>query len=197
MVPVHVLWTMRRLRWFAAGGAVVAVAVTWWLLARDKPPMDEALLDSVRPVIHEQLPRSREVSGGGMLTGSRQDLHPRWFCAVNPIEIWRQGTDIRVGLITHCAEYGRDGDALVSGTGTSGAMAVTVTGDPGTYRLSRVEWASDGAAHVASIERMFTPAGAREAIQAERNGHAPDSTTLEAEARSHFGLPPTAPVLPG
>lgn len=181
----------------AGGGVVVAVAVTWWVLARDEPPMDEALLESVRPAIHEQLPRSREVSEGGMLTGSRQDLRPRWFCAEMPIEIWRQGSDIRVGLITHCAEYGRDGDALVNGTGISGAMAVTVTGEPGTYRLSRVEWARDGAAHAASIERMFTPAGAKEALQVERGGHGPDSATLEDEARRHFGLPPNASVLPG
>jgi hypothetical protein len=188
---------MGRFRRFAAGGAVVVVAVTWWWLARDEPPMDEALLESVRPAIHEQLPRSREVGRGGMLTGSRQDLRPRWFCAERAIEIWRQGTDIRVGLIAHCAEYGRNGDALVSGTGMSGAMAVTVVGEPGAYRLSTVEWARDGAAHVASIERIFTPAGARVALHAEQGGHAPDTATLEDEARRHFGLSPTARVLPG
>jgi hypothetical protein len=179
-----------------AGGAVVAGAVAWWLLARDEPPMDEALLDSVRPAIHEQLPRATEVSGGGMLTDARQDPPARWFCAEKPIEIRRQGTDIRVGMVAHCAEYGvRDG-ALVNGTGTSGAMVVTVTGEPDAYRLSTVEWARDGAAHAASIREMFTPAGAREALRIEQGGEAPGSATLEDEARRHFGLPPDAPVLP-
>lgn len=180
----------------AGGGLLIAGAVAWQALARDEPPMDGALLASVRPAIHEQLPRSPEVGGHGVLTGRHQELRPRWFCAEKPIEIRRLGNEIRVGLIARCAEYGLRGGALVTGTGSSGAMVVAVTGEPGEYRLSAVEWARDGAAHSASVRRMFTPAGTREALQAEQGGDGPGSSTMEDEARRHFRLPPDAPVLP-
>jgi hypothetical protein len=185
-------WLRRPVVWLVA--VVVAGGVTWWFLARAEPPMDDALLASVRPAIHEQLPHAREVSGGGMLTGGGRDPSARWFCAEEPIEIRRQDNAIRVGMIAHCAEYALRDGALVTGTGTSGAMVVTVTGAPGAYRLATVRWASDGAAHEASIRAMFTSAGAREALAAEGRGGPPDAADT---ARRHFGLPPNAPVLPG
>jgi hypothetical protein len=186
-------WLRRPWVRLAVVAVVVAAGLTTWWLSRDEPPMDEALLESVLPTINEQLPTTREVAYGGMLTGSDQPLPARWFCTTTPIEIQRQGTDIRVGLIANCGEYAHRDGALVSGSGSSGAMMVTVTGEPSAYRLAKVEWGRDGAAHEASIREMFTPAGAREALQAEQFGDTPDPTN---QARQHFGLPSNAPVLP-
>jgi hypothetical protein len=182
-------WLRRPVFRLVAVLAVVAGALGWWWLARDEPPMDEELLAAVRPVIDEQLPRAPEVAWGGMLTGAREGLPTRWFCATTPIEVRRQGKGVRVGMIAHCAEYGLRDGALVGGSGSSGAMAVTVTDN----RLTTVDWARDGAAHEPSIRTMFTPAGAKEALRAEQGGASPD---VADQARRHFGLPENAPVLP-
>jgi hypothetical protein len=186
-------WLRRPALWLVV---VVVGGVTCWSLGREQPPMDDALWSSVRPVIHEQLPLAPEVATTGILAATGHD-RARWFCAEKPIEIRREDDAIRVGMIAHCEEYGQRDGALLTGSGTRGAMVVTVTGEPGAYRLAAVRWASDGASHESSIREMFTPAGAREALAAEGGGGSPDSAGVADTARRHFGWQPEVPGLPG
>jgi hypothetical protein len=154
------------------------------------PVVDKDLERAVLPVIDSQL---RQGPWTGALAVMRPDTQPKWFCAEHVIEIRHEGSDLKVGLTALCLEYGRSGDTLLGGSGSSAPQLVTLTGRAGHYQVQGVEQAKDGSAFGASVKRTFSPAGYAE-FERQQKVSRPDEADLRIEAKRTFSLPPDAPV---
>lgn len=170
-------------------GVLAGLGVAGWLvLAREAPPdVDPAVAAAVLPVIDDELERG---PWAGMLSSTRPESRPRWFCAERVIEIRRTRDEVTVGLEASCDEFARDGDVLVEGSGERAPKLVVLR--DGSRRVIRVETAPDGDALAPWVRRHFSAAGA-----AELDRRNPIVDTNIAEARRTFGLPSDAPVRPG
>jgi hypothetical protein len=179
-----------------SAGAVVVLAgagVLGWLFLWRAPGahvVDKDLERAVLPVIDGRL---RQGPWKGMLATVRPDAQPKWFCAEHVIEMRHEGSELKVGLTAVCEEYGRSGDSLVMGSGSSQPYLVTLAGGAGHYQVQGVEQAKDGSGFGASVKRMFSPAGYVE-FQRRQNGSRQEEADLRIEAKATFGLPPDAPV---
>ncbi|ONI77264.1 hypothetical protein ALI144C_34950 [Actinosynnema sp. ALI-1.44] len=161
-------------------GTAVAVLL---LTSPARPELDEDLLRAVAPVVHTDLPTNRKVVWPSQPGG-------RWFCAQRPVEIRRDGDDVRLGLIANCSMYVRRDAALVLSGGFSGGLVAVLTPGPDGYRVRDVEVPVDGAGNAESLKRMFSTAGYEEVRRSTgRTGLDPTP-----QARAAFGLPANAPV---
>lgn len=163
---------------------ILAATLGWWVLEYGplaKPEVDEALAESVLPVVDDHLTKP---DFQGMLTSSRPELGPRWFCTEDIIEIQPHETGLRVGLVAYCGEYARDGSALLTGSGWKAPVVVTLTGSAGQYVAQGSEQARDGAGYRPSVEKLFSPKGASAVLHGSMDFMADPA----GKARSAFGL---------
>ncbi|MCX4820743.1 hypothetical protein OG883_12650 [Streptomyces sp. NBC_01142] len=182
---------MSRARvWRSAGACAVVAGVVAGCTA-PPPDVDPRLRKAVQPVVHAAL--VAEVGkDGGMLGDSAPASKARWFCAEKVVEI-REAQDgvLRVGLDMACSELAVRGRTLVEGTGIAAPWVMELSRDgKGGYRVRHQESPPDGAGYDDWIGRSFSEGGA----EMVRHGEWQGTATLEATARTHFRLPPEAPV---
>jgi hypothetical protein len=108
------------------------------------------------------------------------------------VETRHTGDGVRVGLVATCSEYAHRDGALVESAGLHSPLVVTLTTDRDGWRVRAVDVPADGAGHDASLRRMFSRAGYEE-VRRSIDEPGPDPAV---EARTAFGLPADAPVLP-
>ena len=148
-----------------------------------------------RPELHQRiLPViERHIEEHPDFDGVLAERSSSWFCSEHIVEIRERGDQLLVGLVVNCDEYIALDGALGAGSGYRGPKLVTLDVDDDVYTVASVESAKDGAAHWASVEAMFTPAGVRAVF--DRESHELENTA--ASAKAAFGLAPDAPVIPG
>ncbi|MFL6143217.1 MAG: hypothetical protein ACJ72N_15310 [Labedaea sp.] len=173
-------------------GAVLAVLglLGWFVIEwYPAPEVDDGLAAVVFPLIDEQLERG---PWPGLLTTTRLDLKPRWFCAEQVIETERDGAVLRVGFVAECAEYARLQDALLEGSGDSSPKLAVLAGGPDRWEVIRVESPPPGHAGTEWERAHFSPAATERLDRHE--GSPALSEDVTAQARLAFGLPPDSPV---
>lgn len=146
------------------------------------PPQQRAALETR---IRRHLEADKEL---GVLAAERPDLRPRVFCQVEVIEVRQARGHQLAGVVAGCEELARSGAGLVSGSGHSGPLLITVDSS-----VREVRRPGDGSEYVTSIRDMFSPEGAPEVIE-RSDGHLVDQA--RQRAREEFGLPDGAPVTP-
>ena len=126
--------------------------------------------------------------GGGLLAESYPKLKSRTFCTAAIIEIRHDGPHWRVGMETSCAEYGRRGHTLLTGTaGGSDEVMVLARSADGHYRV--VSAVSDNWPVVPDtrwVDRHFSPGAAHEI----NYGTWPAPANPVVQAWRAFGFPP-------
>ncbi|TDC93084.1 hypothetical protein [Actinomadura sp. 7K507] len=173
---------------------VVAVAVlatgvmAWrqsWRVWPPVPPVDRHLAGTALPVIDRFLESGRAVVWPSSLP---ERLRPRWFCAEDPIETERRGSQVRVSVEAVCNDYAREGDGLLTHAGTRTPLLVTLDHGGGAPVVRDVARPVDGAGFRPSLERVFSARGVAEFDRRERLGEGLDPP--DDEAARAFGLPP-------
>ncbi|MFF7448290.1 MULTISPECIES: hypothetical protein [unclassified Streptomyces] len=171
--------------WVTGGGAVGVLVVTGaWVMG--PAGVDGRLWGEVRPVIEARLAADSRGSGYGEAV---PEIHARWFCRAEPLELDEREGRIRAGVNTLCMEYGVHDDALVECGGGSYPQVVRLTREAdGGFRVDSLEEPPDGAGYADWTQAHF-------GFLAESEADTPlSSGPLEAAARTHFGLPADAPV---
>ncbi|TMR01132.1 hypothetical protein ETD83_15215 [Actinomadura soli] len=170
--------------------AVVALTVggtAWrqsWRVWPPAPHVDRHVSDAALPVIDRYLEAGHAVVWP---TSMPARLRPRWFCAEEPIETVRRGSQVRVSLEAACNDYARDGGRLLTHAGTRTPLLVTLDRKGAALVVRDVAEPVDGAGFRPSLERMFSARGLAEFDRRERRGQGMDAP--DAEAARAFGLP--------
>ncbi|MFE2068471.1 hypothetical protein ACFXDH_39895 [Streptomyces sp. NPDC059467] len=166
-----------------AGAVVVLVAAGVW--ARGSSAVDAGLWADVRPAIEARLVTQSAGNGAGE---SEPSLRSRWFCRAEALDLTESGDLVRAGVDTLCLEYGVRGDALMECSGAQIPQVIRLERDrtSGGYRVVSQEEEPDDDAEWG--EEHFSPYGE------SRLNQEMESAGLQAAARTHFGLPATAPV---
>ncbi|MFJ9708367.1 hypothetical protein [Streptomyces sp. NPDC101234] len=166
-----------------AGAVVVLVAAGVW--ARGSSAVDAGLWADVRPAIETRLVTQ---SAGNGAAESEPSLRSRWFCRAEALDLTESGDLVRAGVDTLCLEYGVRGDALMECSGAQIPQVIRLERDRtnGGYRVVSQEEAPDDDAEW--DEDHFSP------YAESRLNQEMESAGLQAAARTHFGLPATAPV---
>jgi hypothetical protein len=176
MVLAAVLGVLGLLGWFV---------IEWY----PAPEVDVEEARAVLPLIDEHLERG---PWPGLLTTTRPDLEPRWFCEEQVIETRRDGAELRVGLVASCSEFGRVDDALLEGSGEMSAKLAVLAGRPDRWEVIRIESPPPGHAATEWERARFSPVAVK---HLRRHEVSPGlSEALTAQARLAFGLPPDSPV---
>jgi len=183
------------MRWWllAAGcGALAAVVGGVFVANPMRPPLPDvnhAQARAMLPAIEKYLdsPAGGNLRGG-VLAVHHPKLKPRTFCTAAIIEIRRAGSRWRVGMVTWCEEYARQGHALVSGTAGGGYEVMVLAGAAGGhYRVvSAVSDFGPPAPDPGWVNRHFSRGAAREI----NSGHFPGPPDPVAQAGRFFGFPP-------
>ncbi|MER5462225.1 hypothetical protein ABT010_16330 [Streptomyces sp. NPDC002668] len=182
---------MSRARvWWCAGtyGVLALVAACCTAPA---PDVDPTLRKTLRPVVHDAVVAGLEKEGG-MLADSSFASTARWFCTEKVVEIREvDGGVLKVGLVTQCSELAARGRTLVEGTAVRGPLLMELSKDgKGGYHVRRQDSPPDGAGYDEWIGRSFSEGGAALVRREDWDR----TSTLESAARTHFRLPPDAPV---
>ena len=167
-----------------AGAVVVLVAAGVW--ARGSSAVDAGVWADVRPVIEARL--VAQSAGRGYGEQSEPSLRSRWFCRAEALDLTESGDRVRAGVDTLCLEYGVRGGALMECSGAQIPQVIRLERDRtnGGYRVVSQEAEPDDDAEWG--ESHFSP------YAESRLNQAMESAGLQAAARTHFGLPATAPV---
>ncbi|MEU9014614.1 hypothetical protein AB0D12_33635 [Streptomyces sp. NPDC048479] len=178
-----------RVWWYAGAYGVLAVVVAG--CTAPAPDVDPTLRKAVQPVVHDALVAGLEKEGG-MLADSSLASTALWFCAEKVVEIREMdGEALKVGLVTRCSELAARGRTLVGGTGVRAPWLVELSKDgKGGYHVRRQDSPPDGVGYDEWIGRSFSQGGA----EVVRHEDWDATSTLESAARTHFRLPPDAPV---
>jgi hypothetical protein len=166
--------------WVVAGVFVLAATgfgLWWYAFEPTAPRLNRDLEQRLEPVVYAYL-QEQPATGGSLPAG-------RWFCAGDVFESQYPDQPL-LGIRVLCQEYERRGDALVTGTATSGPRLVRLQDG----RVMEHSLPPDGAGYSTWLDRALT-AGGRAALRRLESRPAPDT---DAAARQAFGLPPDAPV---
>ncbi|MEU9170790.1 hypothetical protein AB0D34_23795 [Streptomyces sp. NPDC048420] len=169
-------------RWVVGGGAVVVLVVTGaWV--RGSTDVDAPLWTEIRPVIEARLAADSAGEGPGQDTPA---LRARWFCRAEPLELEEHAGRVRAGIDAYCLEYGSRDGTLVECGGSHVPQVVRLRREPdGGFLVVAREEPPDGAGYAEWTRHTF---GSRPVTAA-------NSGTLASEARTHFGLTASAPVV--
>ncbi|MFF8478099.1 hypothetical protein [Streptomyces sp. NPDC015414] len=182
-------------RWgtgLAATGVLVATGV--WAMgpgadgARGRAGVDERLWSAVRPVIEARLVADSRGGGYGEAVPA---FRARWFCRAQAQDLEERDGLVRAGVSTLCLEYGVRAGALLECGGAQGPQVLRLrrdTGATGGYRVVSAQRPPEGAGYAQWVDAHFDRETAAD--------DSPPTSTLEATARTHFGLPANAPVRP-
>ena len=96
--------------------------------------------------------------------------------------------EARLFVSTLCLELVRDADSLAAGSGRGGPVALRVTAEGDSVRITGHEAPDDGGGHAASIRRIF-PAAVAGRILDRPDGSGVLERHLRAEASRRLGLP--------
>ncbi|MFD9396836.1 hypothetical protein ACFWBB_40710 [Streptomyces sp. NPDC060000] len=165
--------------------AVLAATGTWVMWPAE---IDGQLWGEVRPVIEARIAAESRGSGYGE---SAPALEARWFCHAEVLELEEHGDEVRAGVNTLCVEYGVRGDALVECGAGQYPQVVRLERDDsaaGGYRVVAREEPPDGDGYGRWTESHFGVL-TRASLQDRMS-----SRSLEATARTHFGLPADADI---
>ncbi|MEV6651146.1 hypothetical protein [Streptomyces sp. NPDC051219] len=177
--------------WWGAGAYVVLAGVVLGCTALP-PEVDPVLRKAVQPVVHDALVASLEKDVGVLSDYVELSPTARWFCAEQVVEIreTENGT-LQVGIEAVCSELASRGGTLVQGTAVRAPWVWELSPDrKGGHQVRREDTAPDGAWYDAWIGRSFSKGGAA----VVRHGDWDGTDAMEAQARTHFGLPEDAPV---
>ncbi|WP_406158439.1 hypothetical protein [Streptomyces canus] len=176
-------------RWVVGGGAVAVLVVTGAFVMWPAAGVDTRLWGEVRPVIEARIASDARGSGYGETVPA---LRARWFCRAEALGLRRHGDDVRADVTTLCVEYGVHDDTLVECSAGQVPQVVRLERDHaavGGYRVVSRQEAPDGAGNARWTRAHFGIVGASLARDSMSSG------ALEAEARTHFGLPAGAAVV--
>lgn len=176
-------------RWVVGGGAVAVLVVTGAFVMWPAAGVDTRLWGEVRPVIEARIASDARGSGYGETVPA---LRARWFCRAEALGLRRHGDDVRADVTTLCVEYGVHDDTLVECSAGQVPQVVRLERDDaaaGGYRVVSRQEAPDGAGNARWTRAHFGIVGASLARDSMSSG------ALEAEARTHFGLPAGAAVV--
>ncbi|MFK0283950.1 hypothetical protein ACIQVL_26305 [Streptomyces sp. NPDC090499] len=179
---------MTSVRIWGTGAGAVAILVATGVWARGSSAVDAGLWAQVRPAIEARL--VTEMTGSGYAETDEPALRARWFCRAEALELEETAGRVRAGINTLCLEYGADGGTLVECSGGQTPQVVRLARDPaaGGFRILSAQEPPDGEGYGEWEQTHFTHHAA------SRLDHPMASTSLEAAARTHFGLPAGAPV---
>lgn len=172
-------------RWVVGGGAAVLLVATgaWALRPVD---VDTDLWSRVRPAIEARLVDQARGTGYGE---SEPGLGARWFCRAQALDLDERDGLVRAGVSTLCLEYGVRGGRLVECSGAEMPQVLRLRREAdGDYVVVSQEEPPEGAGNAEWLTTHFG-----HVTTAALDTTVP-STPLESAARTHFGLPATAPV---
>lgn len=170
-------------RVWGPGVGAVAVLVASGVWAMRPVEVEGRLWDEVRPAIEARLVEQVRGSGVGEPEGAR------WFCRARAVDLVERDGLVRAGVSTVCAEYGVRSGGLVECAGAEVPQVMRLRREAdGDYRVVSQEVPPDGEGNAQWLTSRFGRATA-----ASLDDTVP-TTSLEAAARTHFGLPADAPV---
>jgi len=166
---------------------LVLVAAGVWAAGPTGPVgVDAHLWAQVRPVIEARLVADSKGSGYGETVPA---LHARWFCEVRARDLAEHDGVVRAGVTTLCVEYGARAGRLEECSGEAGPQVLRLErGEGGGYRVVSREEPPDGEGYGQWVRDHFgflSEPGPADTVP---------TADLETVARTHFGLPASAPV---